>query len=91
MLEVVQTSDKMIEGLNRYLDQGILGITVFAAIGALIWVVKQWRLAEAEKEQLHEARLQDAKEMAGLSRELKTTIDTLIRSIEHNKHNGETG
>ncbi|QHJ77393.1 MAG: hypothetical protein [Caudoviricetes sp.] len=90
MLELVPESSKMTEGLNRYLDQGILGLTVFALIGALIWVVRQWRQAEREKELLHEARLQDAKEMAGLSSELKTTIDTLVTSLGK-RSNGRDG
>lgn len=67
------------EQLAAYLDQGVLGLTVFTLLLALVWVVRQWRQAERDKDALHEARLQDAKEMAVLATEVKNSVATLVR------------
>lgn len=67
--------------LVKLLEQGNLSaLIIMALMIALVWSVKQWRQAESEKDKLHEARLEDAKEMAVLATEVKNTITTLIRS-----------
>lgn len=64
----------------RFLDQGNLtALIILALMLALIWAVKQWRLAEAEKDSLHEARLDDAKEFAALGVEVKNTLTEMLR------------
>lgn len=58
---------------------------VFAVAGllfALVWVVRQWRQSEKDKDALHEARLTDAKEMVTLATEVKNVIVSLVRSRE---------
>lgn len=72
-------------GLSQYLDQGVLGLTVFALILALGWVVKQWRQAEREKEALHGERLKDAREMLTLAVEVKTSMQTIMKLMGEQK------
>lgn len=66
--------------LTRFLEEGRLDIfIVLALLLALVWVVKQWRQAEKDKDRLHEARLTDAKEMSVLATEVKNSVATLIK------------
>lgn len=69
------------EGVNQYLDQGVLGLTVFVLIGALVWTVRQWRKAEAEKDALHKARHEDVVEMVTLAVEVKNNIESLVKIV----------
>lgn len=69
--------------LTRLLENGRLDVfIVLALLLALVWVVKQWRQAEKDKDQLHEARLKDAKEMSVLATEVKNVISALVQSAE---------
>jgi hypothetical protein len=69
--------------LTKFLEEGRLDIfIVVSLLLALVWVVKQWRLAEKDKDNLHEARLKDAKEMSVLATEVKNVISALIHTPE---------
>ena len=71
------------DDLTRLLESGRLDVfIVLALLLALVWVVKQWRQAEKDKDSLHEARLKDAKEMSVLATEVKDVISTLVQSAE---------
>ena len=69
--------------LTRFLEEGHLDIfIVLSLLLALVWVVKQWRQAEKDKDALHEARLKDAKEMSVLATEVKNVISALVQTAE---------
>ena len=71
------------EDIARLIETGRLDVAVtIALIGALVWVVKQWRQSEREKDALHEARLKDAKEMSVLATEVKNVVSALVNSAE---------
>jgi len=69
--------------LSKFLESGRLDLfVVMSLMLALIWVVKQWRMAEKDKDLLHEARLKDAKEMSVLATEVKNVISALVQTAE---------
>ena len=71
------------DDLTRLLENGRLDVfIVLALLLALVWVVKQWRQAEKDKDALHEARLKDAKEMSVLATEVKNVVSALVQSEE---------
>lgn len=71
----------IVTDLVKYLESGRTDIFVMLALLlALLWVVKQWRQAEMEKDALHEARLRDAKEMSVLATEVKNVVSALVQS-----------
>lgn len=70
------------DDLTRLLENGRLDVVVtLALLMALVWVVKQWRQAERDKDVLHEARLQDAREMSVLATEVKNVVSALVQSV----------
>ena len=69
--------------LSKFLESGRLDLfVVMSLLLGLVWVVKQWRLAEKDKDLLHEARLKDAKEMSVLATEVKNVISALVQTAE---------
>lgn len=69
--------------LTRLLEDGRLDVAIILALLlALVWVVRQWRQAERDKDALHEARLRDAKEMSVLATEVKNVVSALVQSAD---------
>lgn len=67
--------------LTRLLEEGKLDIfVILALLLALVWVVKQWRQAEKDKDQLHKDRLEDTKVMYVLATEVKNVVSALVQS-----------
>lgn len=72
--------------LVRFLEQGnYLALVILALMLTILWVVKQWRTAEAAKDALHQARLADAKEMVTLSAEIKSTMEALVAIVRERR------
>lgn len=68
--------------LIEFLQGGQIELFVVLALTlALVWVVRQWRQAESDKDDLHNERLKDAREMYVLAGEVKTSIETLVRTV----------
>lgn len=67
--------------LTRLLEEGKLDIfVILALLLALVWVVRQWRQAEKDKDQLHKDRLEDTKVMYVLATEVKNVVSALVQS-----------
>lgn len=67
--------------LTRLLEEGKLDVfIILALLIALVWVVKQWRQAEKDKDQLHKDRLEDTKVMYVLATEVKNVVSALVQS-----------
>lgn len=69
--------------LTGFLEKGRLDLFIIVGLmGALIWVVKQWRSAEKEKDALQEARLGDVRKIVELAAEVKNSVQTLVELIK---------
>ena len=68
--------------LVRFLETGnYQALVVLGLILALGWAVKQWRGAEKTKDDLHQARLNDVKEMVTLAVEVKKAMESVVKIV----------
>jgi hypothetical protein len=69
--------------LTGFLEKGRLDLFIIVGLmGALVWVVKQWRAAEKAKDDLHEARRTDVMRVVELATEVKNSVETLVELIK---------
>lgn len=69
--------------LLRFLEAGRFDLVIIVGLLlALLWAVKQWRAAEADKDKLQDARLDDVRLMVQLATEVKNSVASLVQLIE---------